>query len=614
MQADQLFTGGTVRTGVPGAPPSGALAVAGGRVLALGEDALASRGPRTEVTDLAGGALLPSFGDGHAHPLLGGLGLRGVPVRQARSVDGDPRRGRRLGRRAPRCGVGDRRRVRPHAGRRRAVRRPLAGHGRRRPAGGAAHDGPPHHVGQQRGAAPGRHRRRHPRAGRGPDRAPRRTARRWAPCASGAPSARSWTCSRRPARPSRPPPWPRSRRCSPPPGSPGSRTPGSSPDQVDAWLAAAAAGLLRFRANLAFRAEPTSWKDQLGEFAADRDRVSAQRPGLADRPDGEVLRRRRHRSRHRRPAAALRRLPALARDRQLDAGRARRRDRRGRRAGFQAHVHAIGDAGVRLALDAIAETARRNGPADRRPVLAHVQLIDPADLPRFAALGVIANLEPLWAQPDPLMTELTLPRVGAARGARQYQIASLLRSGARVSFGSDWPVTAYQPLPGIATAVTRQTPDGHPDGGWLPAERVTADQALAAYSAGVAYQAFEEHHWGVLRPGMRADLVHLAADPGRHPRPRAARPARAGHLARRNPHPLTIPPNPRLPSRLGADPVSQPPASRPRAPRTRRARHRVDRVLRRRRRRAADRHGRHRPARHHDRRHRRPGRLPDRRR
>ena len=186
-------------------------------------------------------------------------------------------------------------------------------------------------------------------------------------------------------------------------------------------------------------------------------------------------------------------------------------------AGFQAHVHAIGDGGVRLALDAITETARRNGPADRRPVLAHVQLIDPADLPRFAALGVIANLEPLWAQPDPLMTELTLPRVGPARGARQYQIATLLNSGARVSFGSDWPVTAYQPLHGIATAITRQTPAGDPDGGWLPAERVTAATALAAYSAGVAYQAFEEHRWGVLRPGMRADLVHLAADPAAVP-------------------------------------------------------------------------------------------------
>src|SRR3984957_13969826 len=86
MQADQLFTGGTVRTGAPGAQARGALAGAGGRVLALGQDAVDSRGPGTDVIDLAGGALLPSFGDGHVHPLLGGLGLQGAPVRQARSV------------------------------------------------------------------------------------------------------------------------------------------------------------------------------------------------------------------------------------------------------------------------------------------------------------------------------------------------------------------------------------------------------------------------------------------------------------------------------------------------------------------------------------------------
>ena len=100
MQADQLFTGGTVRTGVPGAQASGALAVAGGRVLALGQDALDSRGPGTDVIDLAGGALLPSFGDGHVHPLLGGLGLqrgrrcaRPAAWRRSwpRSPDGPPR-------------------------------------------------------------------------------------------------------------------------------------------------------------------------------------------------------------------------------------------------------------------------------------------------------------------------------------------------------------------------------------------------------------------------------------------------------------------------------------------------------------------------------------------
>jgi hypothetical protein len=111
------------------------------------------------------------------------------------------------------------------------------------------------------------------------------------------------------------------------------------------------------------------------------------------------------------------------------------------------------------------------------------------------------------------MNELTLPRVGPDRGRRQYQIHSLLRSGARVSFGSDWPVTSYRPFAGIATAVGRQTPSGTPAGGWVPEERIGVVSALAAYSAGVAFQAFEEREWGVLAPGLRADLVHVAADP-----------------------------------------------------------------------------------------------------
>jgi predicted amidohydrolase YtcJ len=111
------------------------------------------------------------------------------------------------------------------------------------------------------------------------------------------------------------------------------------------------------------------------------------------------------------------------------------------------------------------------------------------------------------------MTELTLPRIGPERGGRQYQISALVASGARVSFGSDWPVTAQEPLRGIATAVTRQTPDGTPEGGWLPKERIDIETALTAYSAGCAHQAFEDGEWGVLRPGVRADLVHLAADP-----------------------------------------------------------------------------------------------------
>jgi predicted amidohydrolase YtcJ len=145
--------------------------------------------------------------------------------------------------------------------------------------------------------------------------------------------------------------------------------------------------------------------------------------------------------------------------------------------------------------------------------MAHVQVVQPADLPRFATLGVIANLEPLWARSDVVMEELTVPRIGPARAALQYPLASLLASGARVSFGSDWPVTSLRPLDGLAVAVTRQTEDGRPAGGWLAHERLTPEQALAAYTTGSAYQAFDDHRSGVIRPGMRADLVWLAADP-----------------------------------------------------------------------------------------------------
>jgi predicted amidohydrolase YtcJ len=512
VTADQLFTGGTIRTGMPGATASTALAVAGGRVLAVGQDALASRGPRTDVTDLAGGTLLPSFGDGHAHPLLGGLGLRGAPVRQAGSVaeilaavaawaaahpgaewvtgdafDPTLAPGGRFDARWLDSVIADR----PVALRTtdhhtlwvnsEALRRAGLDAGTSEPAAGEIV--------------------------RRADGSPLGTLREWGAIG--------------PVLDLLPAPGPAEQAAALAQVSALFAAAGITfvqdalveHDQVDAWLAAAAAGSLRFRANLAFRAEPTAWKDQLAEFAADRDRVRGGAPGwLTARTvkffaDGVI---------EAGTAALLQPYDDCPRshgianwtpDELADAMTA------ADAAGFQAHVHAIGDAGVRLALDAIAETARRNGPADRRPVLAHVQLIDPADLPRFAALGVIANLEPLWAQPDPVMTALTLPRVGAARGARQYQIATLLNSGARVSFGSDWPVTAYQPLAGIATAVTRQTPAGNPDSGWLPAERITAADAQAAYSAGVAYQAFEEHQWGMLRPGMRADLIHLAADP-----------------------------------------------------------------------------------------------------
>ncbi|WP_392545211.1 amidohydrolase [Oryzobacter telluris] len=180
-------------------------------------------------------------------------------------------------------------------------------------------------------------------------------------------------------------------------------------------------------------------------------------------------------------------------------------------AGFQTHVHAIGDRAARVALDALEAADRANGPRDRRPVLAHVQLVDPADRARMAALGVVANAEPLWAQLDPVMEELTVPRLGDDRSAAQYPLASLAALGVRLSFGSDWPVSSPDPLEGLAVACSRQTPDGVPEGGWTPDERLSLEAALTAYTAGTAHQAFRPA--GTLRPGDDADLVLLDADP-----------------------------------------------------------------------------------------------------
>ena len=179
--------------------------------------------------------------------------------------------------------------------------------------------------------------------------------------------------------------------------------------------------------------------------------------------------------------------------------------------GFQIHIHAIGDGGVRMALDAIEHAAAMNGPRDRRPVIAHTQLVHPADRQRFADLGVIANFEPLWACLDPSMEQLTIPRLGPERSALQYPIGSLQQLGAHVSFGSDWPVSSLTPVHGLAVAVTRQNEQGEPSAGWTPDERLPIAQALAAYTAGSAYQAFDDDA-GTLEVGRRADFCVLETD------------------------------------------------------------------------------------------------------
>lgn len=177
-------------------------------------------------------------------------------------------------------------------------------------------------------------------------------------------------------------------------------------------------------------------------------------------------------------------------------------------AGLDVHIHAIGDAGIRTALAAIAASPGRRDPR-RRPAIAHVQVLHPKDLDRFAELGVTANIEPLWACWDACQRDLTAPRLGPERTGRQYPIRSLLDAGAHVSFGTDWPVSDFHPLACAAIAVTRAEPGGDP---LVAEERITPAEALLAATLGVARQVGESD-WGQLAPGNRADLVVLSADP-----------------------------------------------------------------------------------------------------
>ena len=181
--------------------------------------------------------------------------------------------------------------------------------------------------------------------------------------------------------------------------------------------------------------------------------------------------------------------------------------------GFQAHIHAIGDAAVKQGLDALEEMIRNNPRWDRRPVIVHAQLIRDEDLPRFGELGVIANMQPLWAYLDPMNKESILPRIGQRRNDRQYRLRSLLNNGALIAFGSDWPVTSEKPLRALAVPVNRNSPDAPTGQGWNIAEAITMDESLTSYTANVAYQLFREGERGSLEIGMVADFVVLDKNP-----------------------------------------------------------------------------------------------------
>ncbi|MEU6880998.1 amidohydrolase [Streptomyces sp. NPDC046712] len=178
---------------------------------------------------------------------------------------------------------------------------------------------------------------------------------------------------------------------------------------------------------------------------------------------------------------------------------------------FQVHFHALGDRAVREALDAVEAALEANGRRGNRHHLAHLQVVHPDDMERFARLGAIANIQPLWAAHEPQMDELTIPFLGPERASWQYPFGSLLRAGATLAAGSDWPVSSPDPIAGIHVAVNRKEPGTTDPRVFLPEQRLDLTTAVAAYTAGSAHvNGLDET--GTLLPGMLADLVVLDRD------------------------------------------------------------------------------------------------------
>lgn len=178
-------------------------------------------------------------------------------------------------------------------------------------------------------------------------------------------------------------------------------------------------------------------------------------------------------------------------------------------AGLSVGVHAIGDRANAVLLDLYAEVAKVNGPRNRRFRIEHAQHLRPADYPRFKQLGVVASMQPFHVIDDGRWAE---GRIGTERCASSYAFRSLLDAGAVLAFGSDWPVAPLDVMAGIDAAVNRRPLDGKHPGGWFPEQRITVAEAVAAYTTGSAYGAFQESEKGSISPGKFADLVVLERD------------------------------------------------------------------------------------------------------
>jgi len=175
--------------------------------------------------------------------------------------------------------------------------------------------------------------------------------------------------------------------------------------------------------------------------------------------------------------------------------------------GLQLFTHAIGDYAVRTALDAYENAEKMNHTRDRRPRIEHIETVTTVDIPRFGKLGAIASMQPLHAYPDEDTLRVWAGNVGPDRASRAWAWNSIAKAGGHLAFGSDWNVVTLNPWEGLQMAVTRQTTEGKPEGGWLPQQRITLGQAIEAYTLGAAYAGRREKTEGSIEPGKLADMI-----------------------------------------------------------------------------------------------------------